>query len=100
MKYLFVKNGKLDGFYDTDRGDYMKIISDPTALLLSGGYNETTDVIYTLGHEVKMKVVIEPTNVYRTFVRKEDIPKRYEASENHPLSYALKDDLGVGDYRG
>ena len=84
MKYVFVKRLEHD--------DIISLIEDPIALYRSGEYSEENgDQIFQLGNEVKLKISIEPTTVYRTNVNSSDIKVH---------SYGLKGDLGVGDYRG
>lgn len=80
MKYVFVKRLEHD--------DVISLIEDPIALYKSGEYSEENgDQIFQLGNEVRLKISIEPTEVYRVKV--------------HPREAAgLKADLGVGDYRG
>lgn len=85
MKYLLIKNGNIDGF--RQGGGSMTIIEDPITMFKSGEFNEETDVLYQIGNQVKLKISIEPTEVYRTTVHKRDL-------------VGLKDDLGVGEYRG
>lgn len=79
-----------------DGSTMVRIIDDPTEAFINAQYDEKNgDKLYQLGQEVKIKITVEPTKVSR-----ETWPTRHVASDNHPLSVALKDDLGIGDYRG
>lgn len=84
MKYLLVKNGNIDGF--RQGGGSMIIVDDPVSMFKSGEFNEETDALYQIGNEVKLKISIEPSSVYRSIVPRGD--------------FGVKGDLGVGDYRG
>ena len=84
MKYLLIKNGNIDGF--RQGGGSMTIVEDPITMFKSGEFNEETDVLYQIGNQVKLKISIEPTAVYR--------------SSNPRGDVGLKGDLGIGDYRG
>lgn len=82
MKYVFVKRLEHD--------DVISLIEDPIALYKSGEYSEENgDQIFKLGSEVKLKITIEPTEVYRVKVHPSEV-----------AGFGLKGDLGVGDYRG
>lgn len=95
MKYLFIKNGNLDGFFDG--GGYIKIIDDLITIFRSKEYNEETDNLYHIGNEIKL--VVEPVEVYHNVQNR--VPKVGPAVSNEEYCRrSLKDDLGVGDYRG
>ena len=83
MKYVLVKK------YE-DSSEAVFIIDDPVAACKSGKYQEENgDKIFQLGNEVKIKISIEPTEVYRS-----DTRTLYKAA------FGLKSDLDVGQYRG
>lgn len=83
MKYVLVKK------YD-DESEGVFIVDDPVSAYRSGKYQEENgDKIFQLGNEVKLKVTIEPTEVYRVKVHPSDI-----------AGFGLKGDLGLGKYRG
>lgn len=71
-KYLIVFNDDLTN---------CQVTSDPEALYKSGEFDPDKDVMYQLGEQVTFKVVMMPVG-----------PKLRSAG--------LKEDLGVGDYRG
>lgn len=62
MKYLFIKCGNLDG---VTNGGYVKIVDKPEVLLQSDEYDSTTDSIYQIGSEVKVKISFEPVPAMR-----------------------------------
>jgi hypothetical protein len=67
------------------------LIDDPVAIFRGNQFDESVDKLYQIGNEVKMKVVVEPVPNYRLG---EDKMKTVRAVSG------MKDDLGVGDYRG
>jgi hypothetical protein len=69
----------------------MVLIDDPVAIFRGNQFDESVDRLYQVGNEVKMKVVVEPVPNYRLG---EDKMKTVRAVSG------MKDDLGVGDYRG
>lgn len=40
-------------------------VDDPVELFRGSKFDETTDKLYQLGPEVKLKVIVEPVKVYR-----------------------------------
>jgi len=69
----------------------MLLIDDPVAIFRGNQFDESVDKLYQIGNEVKMKVVVEPVPNYRLG---EDKMKTVRTVSG------MKDDLGVGDYRG
>jgi hypothetical protein len=69
----------------------MVLVDDPVAIFRGNQFDESVDKLYQIGNEVKMKVVVEPVPNYRLG---EDKMKTVRAVSG------MKDDLGVGDYRG
>jgi hypothetical protein len=67
------------------------LIDDPVAIFRGNQFDESVDKLYQIGNEVKMKVVVEPVPNYRLG---EDKMKTVRAVSG------MKDDLGVGAYRG
>lgn len=83
MKYVLIKK------YE-DGSEAVFIIDDPVAACKSGKYQEENgDKIFQLGNEVKLKITIEPTEVYRVKVHPREV-----------AGFGLKSDLDVGEYRG
>lgn len=76
QKYLWIRNGT----------EILGIIDDPISLFRNSSYNDQTDKLFVIGNEVKLNVSFSPVSGTRNF-----IPNQ---------SNGLKDDLGVGDYRG
>lgn len=90
MKYLFIKNGNLEGFYGPEGG--VEIIDDPVKLFREGKFNDATDNLYQIGNELKLKVVLEPVSATRK--------SSFRGATELNTRGLKSDDLGVGDYRG
>lgn len=70
-----------------DGSTMVRIIDDPTEMFMNAQYDEKNgDKLYQLGQEVKIKISVEPAEVYRVMVRRQD-------------AVGMKGDHGVGEYR-
>jgi hypothetical protein len=82
MKYVFVKKFETG---ETSIG----LIDDPLEVYKSGEYKpDNGDKIYQLGNEIVIDVSLKVKSNTRS------------AMGSMPGSIGMKDDLGVGDYRG
>ena len=82
-KYLWIRPNSIES--------PMLLVDDPVSLYRGNQFDETIDKLYQIGNEVKMKVIVEPVPNYRSG----DIDVKTVRTVS-----GLKDDLGVGDYRG